>query len=520
MVFPLSPFMNQTLEDIIRQLKQNSSARMAGAVKTFPLRELLKSNERIQEALLHGKTNTSYSKQDLQFSHDKLQEIITKRVEAAQKLISKFANLSPEVISLNNSVFSLVPSRDVLEDVKIAYGHTEGLSEELRKASANILEAVNIEIQQRFYGMSPESIAVNYSGKILESYRKLLKNLLAHIEVDSAIFKVYSTITRNVIEGNKIYKNQISVAREFCHHVFKGVPPEFDTVFHAYTLNELERYRTDIQYTLNILQQDITRRPSIVEFSKQCQHILNALPEHFITRKLQMRKTTRVLQLSHYISFLTKETVSENATASLMLCQVLFEEIRKFLILQKRHLDVSLNIESIEDAEQKVMEGIRYRQFAIAQLFQEITNFSSEDLTFVSEKWLGDSNLLLQEIQHLVEDYVRRIPNSPQPYILELSEGLRSNIHKLHEAIIITKTSPTSASYPSLEFDRGLPNLSKFYDRELVGLIRKALKTGNTSSLSDDDNLENLETSFVIPLDLLHNYIKSFVKIIKTKRSI
>jgi hypothetical protein len=510
--------MDKALEDIICQLEENSSTKIAGAVKTYPLRELLKSGHLIQDNLLNKENNVSSQKYDLQLAYDKLQEIITKRLKAAQKIIAKFSKTSPEVIALNTSVFSLVPSRDVLEDVRTTYGRSEELLNELTQASNNILEAVNIEIQQRFYGISPETIAVHYSGTELDSYRKLLKNLLTHIEVDSDIFKVYSTIIRNVTEGSKIHESWISVARKFCNQVFQTTPPDFEGVFNRYPLDELGTYHATIQETLNILEQDISERPSIITFSNQCRQIFDALSEHFINRRIQMRKTTRVLQLSHYTSFLNTESVSENATTSLMLCQVLFEEACTFLIKQQEHLDVALNIKSIEEAQQKIREGLRYRQFAIEQLFQEISKLSPDDLTFVSEKCLGDSNLLLQEIQHLVQDYIRRTPDTPQQHILDLANALRENIKKLHEAIATTRISPVDKNEP-WEFEQTLPNLSKFHDKELVGLIHKALRVENSLfSVDDPEEPDELEALSVIPLDQLHDYIESFINIINIKK--
>ena len=50
------------------------------------------------------------------------------------EIIAKFSKTSPEVIALNTSVFSLVPSRDVLEDVRTTYGRSEKLLSELTQA--------------------------------------------------------------------------------------------------------------------------------------------------------------------------------------------------------------------------------------------------------------------------------------------------------------------------------------------------------------------------------------------------
>ncbi len=291
--------MSMVLEEIIRRLDHDSSSQMAGAVKTFPVRELLKSGHLIQDILGHRKKNPFDDQHDLQHVCDKIQEIIAKRMEAAQKLIAKFSGLSPEIIALNNSIFSLVPSRDVLEDVKIVYNRSEKISDELTIASANILEAVNIEIQQRFYEASPGTIALNYSEEVLDGYRKLLKNLLSHIEVDSDIFKIYSTIIRKIIEGSRVHESTISVARSFCWHIFQTDPPDFERVFIRYTKDELDLNSRAIHATLQILEQDISRRPSILEFANQCKQILDALPQHFTSHKMQMLKTIRVLQLSH-----------------------------------------------------------------------------------------------------------------------------------------------------------------------------------------------------------------------------
>ena len=67
--------MDKALEEIIRQLQQHSSAHVAGAVKTFPLRELLKSGRLIQDELLNTGSAT-YQKAELQLAYDKIQEII------------------------------------------------------------------------------------------------------------------------------------------------------------------------------------------------------------------------------------------------------------------------------------------------------------------------------------------------------------------------------------------------------------------------------------------------------------
>lgn len=508
--------MSKEINAIIRHLQQYSPSKMAGAVKTFPLRDLLKNSQILQEALQNPPEEDSGETLTLETAYNKLQRVIAKRMEAAQTLIAKFSTASPEVIALNNSVFALVPSRDLLEDVKTAYVNSGQLFKTLTLASQNILEAVNIEIQQRFYDSSPEMIAVNHSGSELDAYRKLLKNLLTSMEVDTDLFKVYSKIIRNVIDGSRIYDADIAQARSLCERVFNTVPPDFDGVFNQYNIADLEAHQILLQTTLMILRKDITGRPSIVEFSTHCQQMLHALTKHFAYRKTQMRKTTRVLQLSHYMSFLSIEQVAENSAISLMLCQSLFEETRRFLQTQQTHLDVSLNIKSLEEAEQKVFEGLRYRQYAMSQLFQEISLLSLEELAVVPEKRLGDNTLLLQEIQHLVNEYLRRVADNPEPNIIRFSQTLRDNIAKLHEAITQSKKStPIPQKAPTWELGEHLPNLSKFYDKEMFELIRKALKTGNSPVTSEErlDLPGGLERVFTIPFSQLQEYITSFLRV-------
>ncbi len=489
---------------------------MAGAVKTFPMRDLLKNSQILQEALQIPAEDSGGDARTLEAAYDRLQRVIGKRMEVAQTLIAKFSTASPEVIALSNSVFALVPSRDLLEDVKTAYLDSGHLVKALTLASQNILEAVNIEIQQRFYDNPPELIAVNYSGNELDAYRKLLKNLLTNMDVDTDLFKVYSKIIRNVIDGSRIYDADIAQARSLCEHVFSAEPPDFDGVFNQYNVADLEAHQALLQATLAILRKDITGRPSIVEFSTKCQQVLHALAKHFAYRKNQMRKTTRVLQLSHYMSFLSIEHVAENSALSLMLCQSLFEETDRFLQTQQTHLDVSLNIKSLEEAEQKVQEGLRYRQYAMSQLFQEISNLTQEELVVVPEKRLGDNTLLLQEIQQLVSEYLRRAPANPEPNIVQLSHSLRENIEKLHGAITHSKKSaPIPQTTPTWELGEHLPNLSKFYDKEMFELIRRALKTGSAPSISDEraEFPGSLERTFTIPFPQLQEYITSFLRV-------
>ncbi|MBD3307819.1 hypothetical protein GF339_15410 [candidate division KSB3 bacterium] len=507
------------VEEILYQLEHHSVTQMAGAVKTFPLRELLKQRQVLHNALPSDSNGNAQHTEEIQQAYTKLQTIIAKRIEAAQKIITKYATTSPEVIALKNSVFSLVPSRDVLEDVKVAYASSTPEFTALTAASANILEAVNIEIQQHFYEVSPETIAIHYSRKMLESYRKLLKNLLTHIDVASDIFKVYSTIIRNVIEGTKIYDASISVARTFCDRIFASDPPNFERVFGQYTLEELEAYVTSIQETVQILDRDITGRPSILEFADQCRQILVALTHHFANRKIQIRKSARVLQLSHYISSVSVETMAENATINLMACEQLFEETRVFLINQEKHLDASLNLQSIEEAQQKVQAGLRYRQHAVGQLFHDIATLGPEELILIPEKQLTDSNLLFQELQHLLQAYFQRIPPSSQSdEMLALSETLQETIAQLRDAITTTQQFPPSKAedYESWESDRDLPNLSKFHDEQFVSLIRKALTTGQIPSDTDSSSSEDF--SSIIPVNRLRDYIQAFVVLTNSER--
>ena len=515
--------MNNEFEALLHTLQQAPFARLAGAVKTFPLRQLRKDQERLQQHLQHFAANHQTPPVELHEAARKLERVIRKRLEVAHKLMAKYIAAPPEVIALQNSMFALVPSRDILEDVKIAYeADAVAWLADLNAASANILEAVNLEIQQRFYDTTPAALAVHYSGDELESYRKLLKSLLTHLAVDSPIFKVYRKILAHLIGGSLIYETHIRVARRLCQEVFATNPPDCLGVFNTYPYHELENAHTVIQKTLELLDHDITRRPSVMEFSAQCRQILPALADFFIDRKLQMRKTSRVLQLSHYVSFKSTETLAENAAASLMLCQALFEDARRFLIGRKQQLDVTLNLKSIEDAQKRVAEGLRYRQFAIGQIFEQIVELEPHDLAFVSEKWLGDNHLLLQETQHIVADYLRRTPANPPNAILELAAALRINMKKLHAAITVSRPSaaPMAGDFP-WQTERPLPNLSKFYDGELVGLIRNALKVGSerVETVQTADALYKIEHATVmIPLDYLATYIENFLTLLNWPR--
>jgi hypothetical protein len=506
--------MTAELQRIIEELGSMTPVKLAGAVKTHPYRELQKINQTLQLALMNKQTDPQQM-QKLQRAYEIVQKGTAKRLEAAQQLLSKFAETTPEIIALNNSVFSLVPSRDLLEDIKSAPGNSPEFLHRLTKAGTNILEAVNIEIQQRFSELSPEIIAIHYTGQDLDAYRRLLKNLLRHIDVNSDIFRVYNGIIRNVIEGIRIYKMHVSIARTLCREVFQTVPPSYDIILGQYTTEDLESHADILHRTLDILKQDITRRPSIIEFTEQCQQLVDVIPIHIAERKIHMRKATRVLRISHYIEFINSERIPENATTSLMFCQLLFEETRRFLLTQQTHLDVALNIKSLEEASQKVEDGIRYRQYAIGQLFKEISGLTPQELSAVAEQRLGDSNLLIQEIHNLIEDFLHHSPTVVPRSIQKLADSFSITIGKLHDAILASKHSPPEATEQQLQFEQILPNLSKFYDEELINLIRKAVKPESASNDIDTDS--SIEQSFMIPADRLQEYIESFLQIVRQK---
>ena len=511
--------MSKEFETLVLKLQHYSPKKIVGAVKTFPLKELVKMERQVEQWLQQPENGQSFQQAELQVAYDKLHLTIQTRLETARKLVEKFSGLSPEVIALNNSVFSLVPTRDLLEDVRSAPAlHGDSL-EALPLASANVLEAVNIEIQQRFYQMSPEGIAVSYSEEQLDSYRRLLKNLLPHIEVDSDIFRIYSKIIRNVIEGSRIYESYIGGARTFCQRIFADDPPDFEGVFYSETVGELETQQSTLQASIDILQHDITRRPSILDFEQQCRQTLQALSQHFISRKVSMRKTTRVLQLSHYISFIEADRISENASTSLMLCRLLFTEIADFLMSQKGHLDVALNLTSVDEALKKIENALRYRQFSIGQLFLEFSRIPIDDLRLVPEKRLSDSKRLFQEVQSLVDDYLQRTPDAPDVAIFALSESLGEAVKKLHNTMMAkqSSTEPPSGEEP-WEYERTLPNLSKFYDEDLVELIRKALSIDNRSAMLGEGEQGILKASPLIPLSLLGEYVESFLDVTKFRQ--
>jgi hypothetical protein len=435
-------------------------------------------------------------------------------MEAAQQLIAKFAKTTPEIIALNNSVFSLVPSRDLLEDMKSAFAHSAEILQELNQASFHLLEAVNIDIQQRFYKQSPETIAIHYSSQELDAYRRLLKKLLVQLDANAPIFRIYTAIIRSVVKGIHVHRTVIGIVKGLCHEIFHVDPPAYELVLGQYTTEELESNTILIQETLRILEQDITRRPSVLEFAEQCRLVFKAIPAHIADRKIKMRKTTRVLQLSHYIEYLPVEKISEKTTPSLIFCQLLFEETRRFLLTQQTHLDISLNIQSLEEASHKTEHGLRYRQYALGQLFKKISNLSAEALPFISEQQLEDSNSLLQEVQNLVEDFILRTPKFPAPEILDLAEALRTTMQKLHEAMRAAKNIPESGTSPHfLALESELSGLNKFYDEALVGYIRKALRPERASYEIEQTN--TLDQALEVPVVRLEKYIEGFLQILQ-----
>jgi hypothetical protein len=228
-----------------------------------------------------------------------------------------------------------------------------------------------------------------------------------------------------------------------------------------------------------------------------------------------MRKASRILQLAHYIEYKDPEKISENATTSLMFCQMLFEEARRFLFTQQTHLDVSLNIRSLEDASHKIEHGLHYRQYALGQLFKELNRLSLHDLSLVPEQRLGDSNLLLQEVVNLVEEYIERmLPVMPSQKIMGLASAFQRTIQKLHQAIVSSKGVPDGVpSFRFLDIQKELPNLTEYYDEELINLIRKALKPERTQE--EIDPSVSVEHALEIPVERLQQYIEGFLRIIQ-----
>jgi hypothetical protein len=497
-------------QPLIRKLQRTPVAKLTGAIKTYPLHDLHELSQHLQHEMRRKELAPQQAAQ-VENAFTRVHAVIAKRAETVQQLIAKFSQTTPEVIALHNSVFTLVPSRDLLEDSRAAFAESPDQLAELTRASANILEAVNIEIQQRFYELAPETIAIHYSEQVLGSYLDLLKNLLPHIQVNSDIARVYKIIIHNLVEGIKIAQTLISPVSELCHQAFQTTPPMYDAAFNKYTTEELDAHEKALRATLAILERDITGRPSIIEFTDQCRQTLHALTDHAADRKTRMRKTTRVLQLAHYIEFLNTEHIAENATSSLMLCQTLFEDTQRFLWTQQTHLDVTLNLKSLEEAHQKVEDGLRYRQHALGQLFKEISQFTPTDFALVPEKRLGDITLLLQEVQGLIEDFLRRSP-APQPQsILKLADDFRVTLKKLHEALLGSHRVLGELSLHFQELEQMLPNLSKFYDEELIALIRKALKPN--SVMTEAEAQAGLENAYVIPLDRLEKYLTTFIKL-------
>jgi hypothetical protein len=509
----ITTVMKPALHELVLELRQLSPAKLAGAVKTYPYTRLMALNDRLHQQLARSETSSTQAR-EFQRTMTLIQQGLAKRAEAARHLVEKFAATTAEVIALNNSVFTLVPSRDLLEDMKTA--HTDATQiEALKQASGHILEAVNIDIQQRFYNLAPETIAIHYSGQELDAYRRLLRNLLAQLDINAPIFKIYTTIIRNVMEGIRVYQTSVSIARGLCREIFQTDPPAYDLILGQYTTDDLESQARLLRATLDILERDITRRPSILEFAEQCRLLIKCIPGHLADRKLRMRKTSRILQLAHYIEYKEPEKISENATTSLLFCHILFEEAQRFLLTQQTHLDVALNIRSLEDASHKVEHGLHYRQYALGQLFKELSQLSVDDLALVPEQRLGDSNLLLQEVLNLVEEYIeRKLPALPAQKIMGLVSGLQRTIQKLHDAIVNSKGVPDGVpSFRFLDIQNELPNLTEYYDEELISLIRKALKPERTPS--EIDQSASVEQALEIPLERLQHYIDGFLRAIR-----
>jgi hypothetical protein len=198
-----------------------------------------------------------------------------------------------------------------------------------------------------------------------------------------------------------------------------------------------------------------------------------------------------------------------------MFCQMLFEENRRFLLTQQTHLDVALNIHSLEEASHKVEHGLHYRQYALGQLCKELSQLSLDELSQVPEQRLGDSNLLLQEVLNLVEEYIERtLPVMPSESIMGLAGTLQGTIEKLHEAIINSNAAPGDApSFRFLEIQEELPNLTEQYDEELIGHIRKSLKPERAPA--DIDLSASVEQAMEISLERLQQYIEGFLRIIQ-----
>lgn len=311
-----------------------------------------------------------------------------------------------------------------------------------------------------------------------------------------------------------MYQSAIGIVRGLCYEIFQTDPPAYDLVLGQYTADDLDMHIGRLRETLTILEHDITRRPSILEFTEQCRLLLKYIPGHLANRKLSMRKTSRILQLAHYIEYQEPEKISENATTSLMFCRMLFEEARRFLFTQQTHLDVSLNVRSLEDATHKIEHGLHYRQYALAQFFQELAQLSQENVALVPEQRLGDSNLLLQEVLNLVEEYIERLlPNLPSEPMMDLAGDLQRTIQKLHQAIITNNSSRHPLpDFRFLAILEELPNLTEYYDQELIGLIRKALKPERAPA--EIDQTVSVEHALEIPMEHLRQYIEGFLRMI------
>ncbi len=500
------------LTKLIRKLEQDSPTQLAGSVKSLPLRDLLHNEHEMQE-LLEGRQNGLPSpSDDLTGLYKKLQDVIAKRLRVADKLIGKFSETSPEIIALNTSVFSLVPSRDVLEDVKMAHTLPESRNAQLHRASANILEAVNIEIQQRFYEASPEAIAMQYSGPSLGSYQQLLTNLLHHIEVGSDIFKVYSTILSNLNKGRWLYERYISVAHALCDEIFRSDPPVFLGVFPRYSIEELETSATAIRETLKILDLDVTGKPGIQDFATQCRRTLERLSSYFLMYKVHIRKSSRVLHIAHHIvTFLSTENVSENTTNTLLICLDVFEETSRFLTTQQRHLDTVLNLRSLDTAHQKVQNALRYRQFSLAHLLQDISFLAPDDLALIAGEYLDTNHILLQEVSDVLDSYLAAFQEAPRQEVIALKEQIQDNIEKVSTAMQMRPLA-TGKDTPQVTGDSSLHRLRPSHDKELLRLIYKSLNRGKKPEQSFD--ADNPEPVFPVSARQLQEFVDSFLRVL------
>ena len=118
--------MKHALHELVLELRQLSPAKLAGAVKTYPYTRLTELSEQLRQKMVRRDTTPTQAR-EFQRTTTLIQQGLAKRTEDARHLIDKFATTTPEIIALNNSVFTLVPSRDLLEDMKNALASYEGI---------------------------------------------------------------------------------------------------------------------------------------------------------------------------------------------------------------------------------------------------------------------------------------------------------------------------------------------------------------------------------------------------------